>query len=124
MDGRPSYRKVFADYDGAHKQVTGGIELHLHCLPILLDAMDAEAVLERPDSFVSMCLGLWIWIGLEVEKLNDDDLQGSPVDSYRNSASATLVRRLSEGELDPRHATRGSSHNVVVQRVSGGRARC
>ncbi|WP_228282643.1 MmcQ/YjbR family DNA-binding protein [Brevibacterium atlanticum] len=98
--GRPTFytTKVFAYYGGAAKHVTGEIEQHPHSVLVLLDPMDAEVVLERQDSFVPMYLGPSGWIGLEVEELSDDELRELLVDSYRNTASATLVRRLPAGE--------------------------
>lgn len=98
--GRPAFftTKVFAHFGGARKCETGEIEQHPHAVLVLLDPMDAEVVLEQPDSFVPMYLGPSGWIGVEVEELSDDELRDLLVDSYRSTASATLLRSLPETE--------------------------
>ncbi|MGO2859997.1 MAG: MmcQ/YjbR family DNA-binding protein [Brevibacterium sp.] len=98
--GRPTFytTKVFAYYGAARKHVTGEIEQHPNSVLVLLDPLDAEVMLERPDSFVPMYLGPTGWIGLEVSGLDDEELRELIVDSYRNTASARLVRQVSAGE--------------------------
>ncbi|MGO2034949.1 MAG: MmcQ/YjbR family DNA-binding protein [Brevibacterium sp.] len=98
--GRPTFytTKVFTYYGAARKHVTGEIEQHPNSVLVLLDPLDAEVLLERPDSFVPMYLGPTGWIGLEVSELDDEELRELIVDSYRNTASARLVRQVSEGK--------------------------
>lgn len=95
--GRPAFftKKIFAHYGGTRKLLTGGMEQHPHALLVLPDPMDAEVLLERPDSFVPMYLGPSGWIGLELESLDAQDLGDLLADSYRNTAPAKLVRQLS-----------------------------
>ena len=95
--GRPAFftKKIFAHYGGTRKLVTGEMEQHPQALLILPDPLDAEVLMERPDAFVPMYLGPSGWIGLELETLADEDLRDLLADSYRNTASARLVRQLS-----------------------------
>lgn len=94
--GRPTFftKKIFAYFGGTEKLVTGEMVQHPHALLVLLDPMDAEVMLERPDSFVPMYLGPSGWIGLELEDLDEEDLRDLLADSYRHTASARLVREL------------------------------
>lgn len=92
--GRPAFftKKIFAHFGGTEKLVTGEMVQHPHALLVLLDPMDAEVMLERPDSFVPMYLGPSGWIGLELDEFDEEDLRDLLADSYRNTASARLVR--------------------------------
>jgi predicted DNA-binding protein (MmcQ/YjbR family) len=94
--GRPTFftKKVFAYFGGARKHVTGEIVQHPHGVLVLLDPLDAEVMLERPDSFVPMYLSPAGWIGLEVEQLSDEELYEVLADSYRNTAPARLAKLI------------------------------
>jgi hypothetical protein len=94
--GRPAFftKKIFAHYGGTEKLASGEMVQHPQALLLLLDPMDAEVVLERPDSFVPMYLGPSGWVGLGLDDLDDEELRELTIDSYRNTASARLVREL------------------------------
>lgn len=98
--GRPAFftKKVFAHFGGTRKHVTGEIEQHPQAMLILPDPVDAEVLMERPDAFVPMYLGPTGWIGLELEALDEDEIRDLLTESYRNTAPAGLVRRLSAGD--------------------------
>lgn len=94
--GRPAFftKKIFAHYSGTEKHAAGEKVQHPQALLVLLDPMDAEAVLEQPGSFVPMYLGPSGWVGLEIADLDDGEIRELLVDSYRNTASARLVKTL------------------------------
>lgn len=96
--GRPAFftKKIFAHYGGTEKLASGEMVQHPQALLVLLDPMDAEVVLERPDSFVPMYLGPSGWVGLD--DLDDEELRELTIDSYRNTASARLVKALDAQE--------------------------
>lgn len=98
--GRPAFftKKVFAHYSGTEKFVSGEMVQHPQALLVLLDPMDAEVVLERPDSFVPMYLGPSGWVGLEIADLDDGEIRELLVDSYRSTASARLIKSLDAQE--------------------------
>ena len=98
--GRPAFftKKIFAHYGGTEKLASGEMVQHPQALLVLLDPMDAEVVLERPDSFVPMYLGPSGWVGLEFADLDDGEIRELLVDSYRNTASATLIKALDAQE--------------------------
>ncbi|MEY8570611.1 MmcQ/YjbR family DNA-binding protein [Brevibacterium linens] len=60
----------------------------------MLDPMDAEVVLERPDSFVPVYLGASGWVGLALDDLDDEELRELIIDSYRSTASTRLSKTL------------------------------
>lgn len=94
--GRPAFftKKIFAHYGGTEKLGPKEMVQHPQALLVLLDPMDAEVVLERPDSFVPMYLGPSGWVGLGLDDLDDEELRELTIDSYRNTASARLAREL------------------------------
>lgn len=94
--GRPAFftKKIFAHYGGTEKFASGEMVQHPQALLVLLDPMDAEVVLERPDSFVPMYLGPSGWVGLEVADLDDGEIRELITDSYRSTASARLIKAL------------------------------
>ena len=94
--GRPAFftRKVFAHYGGTEKLASGEMVQHPQALLVLLDPMDAEVVLERSDSFVPMYLGPSGWVGLEIADLDDGEIRELIVASFRNTASARLIKAL------------------------------
>lgn len=98
--GRPAFytTKVFAYYGAACRLAAGEIEQHPHAVLVLLDPLDAEVLLERPDSFVPMYLGPTGWIGLETDQLSDEELGDLLLDSFRNTAPARVVRELQRDE--------------------------
>ncbi|MCU4298643.1 MmcQ/YjbR family DNA-binding protein [Brevibacterium permense] len=98
--GRPAFftKKIFAHYGGTEKLVSGKMVQHPQALLVLLDPMDAEVVLDRPDSFVPMYLGPSGWVGLEITDLDDEEMRELIVDSYRNTASARLIEVLDSHE--------------------------
>lgn len=101
--GRPAFftKKIFAHFGGTEKLGSGEMVQHPHAVLILLDPMDAEVMLEAPDSFVPMYLGPTGWIGLEVADLDEEELRELLIDSYRSTASARLVRQLSPDQSGP-----------------------
>ncbi|WP_228278243.1 MmcQ/YjbR family DNA-binding protein [Brevibacterium limosum] len=96
--GRPTFftKKVFAYFGAARKDASGEVMQHPHGILVLLDPLDAEVMLERPDSFVPMYLGPTGWIGLDVEQLSDAELRDVLADSYRNTAPAGLARLIED----------------------------
>ncbi|TGD09181.1 MmcQ/YjbR family DNA-binding protein [Brevibacterium sp. S111] len=98
--GRPAFftKKIFAHYGGTEKLASGEMVQHPQALLALLDPMDAEVVLERADSFVPMYLGPSGWVGLEIVDLDDVEIRELLVDSYRSTASATLIKALDAQE--------------------------
>lgn len=74
--GRPAFftKKIFAHFGGTEKLASGEMVQHPQSLLLLLDPMDAEVVLERPDSFVPMYLGPSGWVGLEIADLDDGEI--------------------------------------------------
>lgn len=96
--GRPTFftKKIFTILGGTLKLESGEMEQRPHAMLILPDPMDAEVLLERPDSFVPMYLGPSGWIGLEVENFAEDEVRDLLTDSYRNTAPARLVRFLGD----------------------------
>ena len=98
--GRPAFftKKIFAHYGGTEKLESGEMVQHPQALLVLLDPMDAEVVLERPDSFVPMYLGPSGWVGLEIADLDDGEIRELLVDSYRSTASARLIKSLDAQE--------------------------
>ena len=76
------------------QQIAKGLSISAETLYVqagLLDPMDAEVVLERPDSFVPMYLGPSGWVGLEIADLDDGEIRELLVDSFRSTASARLI---------------------------------
>lgn len=98
--GRKAFftKKIFAHYGGTEKHASGEMVQHPQALLVLLGPMDAEVVLERPDSFVPMYLGPSGWVGLEIAALDDGEIRELLVDSYRNTASATLIKTFDAHE--------------------------
>ncbi|MFP3395902.1 MmcQ/YjbR family DNA-binding protein [Brevibacterium sp. H602] len=98
--GRPAFftKKIFAHYGGTEKLVSGEMVQHPQALLVLLDHMDAEVVLERPDSFVPMYLGPSGWVGLALDDLDDEELRELIIDSYRSTAAARLIKALDAQE--------------------------
>lgn len=98
--GRPAFftKKIFAHYGGTEKLASGEMVQHPQALLVLLDPMDAEVVLERPDSFVPMYLGPSSWVGLGLDDLDDEELRELIIDSYRSTASARLIEALDAQE--------------------------
>ncbi|UVI36354.1 MmcQ/YjbR family DNA-binding protein [Brevibacterium spongiae] len=94
--GRPTFftKKTFAIFGGTVKIGPKQMEQRPHSVLILPDPADAEVLLEWPDSYVPMYLGPSGWIGLEIVDLDDGEVLELLVDSYRNTASARLVRTL------------------------------
>ncbi|WP_432790403.1 MmcQ/YjbR family DNA-binding protein [Brevibacterium sp. K11IcPPYGO002] len=98
--GRPAFftKKIFAHYSGTEKHDSGAMVQHPQALLVLLDPMNAEAVLEQPGSFIPMYLGPSGWVGLEIADLDDGEIRELLVDSYRNTASARLIKALDAQE--------------------------
>lgn len=96
--GRPTFftKKVFAYFGAAEKHVTGELEQHPHAMLVLLEPMDAEVMLERPDTFVPMYLGPTGWIGVELADLDAGEIRELLADSYRSTAPARLVRMVED----------------------------
>ena len=94
--GRPAFftKKIFAHYGGTEKLASGEMVQHPQALLVLLDPMDAEVVLERSDSFVPMYLGPSGWVGLEIADFDDGEIRELIVASFRNTASARLIKAL------------------------------
>lgn len=94
--GRPTFftTKIFAYFGGSRKLQPTGMEQHPHAMLVRPEPVDAEVLLESEDAFVPAYLGPYGWIGLELDSLDEDEVRGLLVDSFRSTAPARLVRLI------------------------------
>lgn len=97
--GRPAFftTKVFGYYGGSQR-VDGEWVQHPHCVMVLLEPGEREALLEQERTFVPAYLGPSGWIGVQLPEPDGSgwDEVGELLDaSYRRTAPARLVRQLS-----------------------------
>jgi hypothetical protein len=88
--------KVFAYYGGSVK-VGDGYERHSASVLVLADPVERQALLDSPDGYFPMYLGVSGWVGLDLHDASDWTEVGELVEtSYRLTAGVRRVKRLDE----------------------------
>lgn len=97
--GRPAFftTKVFCYYGGSLK-VDGAWVQHPHCIMVLPDPTEREALLQDDRGFVPAYLGPAGWIGIDIDEDTEDaEIAELLEDSYRRTAGSRRVARLDAG---------------------------
>jgi len=96
--GRPAFftTKVFAYYGGSQR-IDGEWVQHPHCVMVLLEPAERDALLAEERTFVPAYLGPSGWIGVQLPEPDAagwDEVAELLDASYRRTAPARLVREL------------------------------
>jgi predicted DNA-binding protein (MmcQ/YjbR family) len=89
--------KVFAYYGGSLK-VGDGYERHGSSVLVLADPVEAPALLDSPDTYFPMYLGVSGWVGFDLHDATDwAEIAELVETSYRLTAGVRRVGRLDAG---------------------------